>query len=136
AVPADCLAQPVLAVSRANALFQAAEEVLGDPCIGINAGRNISPTTFYGLGYAAIASANLLEGFRLIARYSYGMTDITRLFLIEEADRVGFGFDRAPAGMHFHHVGSDAALCMVARICRLLQQGPAHILEVAMARPR
>lgn len=134
-VPATCLDRPLLSVAHANALFQAAEETLGDGGIGINAGRNISPTTFYALGYAAIASKNLLEGFRLIAQYSYGITDITELFLIEEKERVGFGFYRAPAGMHFHPVGSDAAMSMVLRICRLLQQGPAQILEVTMARP-
>lgn len=130
------LGQPLLAVSAANALFKAAIALSNNPLIGINAGRNVSPTTFYALGYAAIASENLLAGFQLIAHYSFGITDITRLFLTETSDSVSFGFDKAPAGMHFHPVGSDAALCMIVRICRQLQEGPAIIREVTMARPR
>lgn len=135
-LPEKALDYPLLAASAANALFKAAVDTSNNPLLGINAGRNVSPTTFYALGYAAIASKNLLSGFQLIASYSFGITDITRLFLREEGDRIAFGFDKAPAGMHFHSVGSDAALCMVARICRQLQEGPAVIREVTMARPR
>lgn len=135
-VKPGALDNPLFPAAAANALFQAALDYSGDPLIGINAGRNISPTTFSALGFAAIASQNLLQGFRLIAGFSYGITDITRLYVVDEGERVGFGFDPAPNGMDLHFIGYDAALCMVARICRQLQAGPAAICDVAMARPK
>lgn len=130
------LDKPLFPIVAANALFEAALDHMGDASIGINAGRNISPTTFSALGFAAIASENLLEGFSLIADYSYGITDVTRLYVLEEPDCYGFGFEPAPCGLDLHEIGYDAALCMVARICRQLQEGPAVIKEVAIAHAR
>ncbi|CBL46467.1 Transcriptional regulator, AraC family [gamma proteobacterium HdN1] len=135
-INASFLKQPLFPVEAANALFQSASEMLGNFTIGLEAGRNISPTTFPALGFAAIASENLLEGFRLIADHSHGITDVTRLYVSEQADSYGFGFDPSPDGMNLHEIGYDAALSMVARICRQLQEGPAAIREVDIAHDR
>lgn len=135
-VDAALLDQALFPVVAANALFRAALDVSGNPLLGINAGRNISPTTFSALGYSAIACENLWQSFSLIANFSASLTDITNLYLVDDGDRVGFGFDPSPAGVELHFIGYDAALCMVARICRQLQEGPAVIREVLMARPR
>lgn len=130
------LDNPIMPLSAANALFESVYAITRDDTLGINAGRNVSPTTFHALGYAAIASPNLLESFRLISGFSYAITDITRLSVFEDTHRIGFGFKPAPAGMEMHFLGYDAAICMVARICRQLQPGPAAIREVHMGRPR
>lgn len=130
------LDKPLFPIVAANALFKVALEHTRDASIGIDAGRNISPTTFSALGFAAIASENLLEGFSLIADHSYGVTDVTQLYVIEQPDSYGFGFAPAPCGLDLHEIGYDAALCMVVRICRQLQAGPAAIKEVAIAHAR
>lgn len=130
------LDNPIMPLTAANALFETALALTGDETLGINSGRNVSPTTFHALGYAAIASANLLASFRLIAGFSYGITDITRLSVFESESGVGFGFLAPAPGMAMHFLGLDAAICMVARICRQLQEGPAIIREVHMGRPR
>ncbi len=135
-VAISVLDNPIMPLNAANALFETVLAMTGDETLGINSGRNISPTTFHALGYAAIASENLLASFRLIAGFGYGITDITRLSLFETAQAIGFGFPVPAPGMSMHFLGLDAAICMVARICRQLQEGPAIIREVHMGRPR
>jgi len=130
------LDNPIMDIATANALYAAAYDITGNDTLGINAGRNVSPTTFHALGYAAIASKNLLESFRLIASFSYGINSLTRLAVFEEEHRIGFGFELPPPGKEMHFLGYDAATCMTARICRQLQAGPAAIREVDMGRAK
>lgn len=132
----ELLKNPLFSVKIANSLFQAACKLSKDDSIGIEAGMNISPTTFPALGFAAISSENLLDGFNIIARHSYGITDVTQLFVVHENSHYGFGFSPSNNGLDLDHIGYDAALCMVTRICRLIHDGPADIRKVCIAHDR
>jgi AraC-like DNA-binding protein len=132
-IPELALDSPLFSVRDANLIFETAHALTGNGLLGINAGRSISPTTFGAIGYAAIASDNLLQSFRTITRFSSCMTDVTEMYLIEDGERIAFGFDPAETGADLHFMGYETALCMIARICRQLQDGPAAISEVHLA---
>ena len=57
---------PVAAMQR---LWQLAVEATGDPCFGMEVGRNWRPTTFHALGYTALASSTLREALEYLVRY-------------------------------------------------------------------
>ncbi|WP_253938703.1 AraC family transcriptional regulator [Hahella sp. HN01] len=120
---------------KINALFDAVIATTQCESIGIDAGKNISLTTFHALGYAVIASQSLWEGFSRVIRYNYGISNVTRLYLQTNGDEVELGVVREGEAP-LHDAILDAAACMMVRICRFLTPQGTDLLRVSMGRDR
>ena len=57
-------------LSSVNHLWQLAREATGDPCIGLFVGRSLRPAALHALGFAWLASPDLLQGLQRMARYA------------------------------------------------------------------
>jgi len=62
--------------SKIMTLWDLAAAATGDPCIGLVAGFNIRPTSYYALSYSWLASRTLLEALERLIRYYHVIVTI------------------------------------------------------------
>jgi AraC-like DNA-binding protein len=117
-------------------LWKIAEDASHDPCFGVNISRYWHPSTFHALGYSWLASATLKDGFHRLARYAAVVNNILRVgFDLEEDDRYRFSLTIAPLPLESLHVGIDAGLATVVRMCRINFGEEFRPLSVLTTRP-
>ena len=68
--------------------WQRAIEATGEPLLGLDVARQITPMTFHALGYAGLASQNLAELFTRLSRYFRVVSDAGEL-RFERVGRAG-----------------------------------------------
>ncbi len=76
---------PLAAVNR---LWQLAREATGDPCIGLYVGRSLRPAALHALGFAWLASPDLLQGLERMARYARIANSRLKTEIIVSGNRV------------------------------------------------
>ena len=65
-----------LPLSATTRLWRLAVEASGDPALGLQTSRHVSPTTFHALGLALAASSTLREMFERVERYHRVVSDV------------------------------------------------------------
>ncbi len=133
----DRLAEPAARypLSATTRLWQLAIDASGDEALGLAVASHVRQTTFHALGYAVMASPNLLEAFSRMLRYFRVVSDAGAL-----------SFERTPQGYCYRMLPlpgqeqpSDAALdafmAVVVRSCRALSGRDFSPLQVNFRRP-
>jgi AraC-like DNA-binding protein len=121
-------------VTVALRLWRIVEDVVRDPCFGIDVAAQVQGTGMHGLGYAWLSSATLGEAFRRFARYSRVLTELWSLRIDEETDgiRASFVFPAgAPRPALFLY---DALAAGIVRLSRLAYGEAFTPLEVTLVR--
>jgi AraC-like DNA-binding protein len=121
-------------VSAAVRLWRIVEDVVQDPCFGIDVATQVQGTGMHGLGYAWLSSHTLEEAFRRFARYSRVLTELWSLRIDDGAEGSRASFVFAPGvprpALWLH----DALAAGLVRLSRLAF-GEAFIpLEVTLVR--
>jgi AraC-like DNA-binding protein len=122
---------PARAFSR---LWQLAVEATGDPCFGLEVARQISATTFQGLGFAALSSTTLREVLERVARYHRVVGDALAARLEDRGGTYRFvaeGVSTPPPAPE----AFDALFAIVVRACRILTDRSFSPLAVELRRP-
>jgi AraC-like DNA-binding protein len=75
-------------LSAVNRLWQLARDATGDPCIGLFVGRSLRPAALHALGFAWLASPDLLQGLERMARYARIANSTLRPEIVVTENRV------------------------------------------------
>ena len=121
-------------ISKAISLWQQAEALIGNRCLGLESARFINFTTFHALGYAVIASSNLYNAFNRITAYSNAATDCGQAFLREEGDHFIVGLTINPRSGDLPDGCVDMTLGIFRFMCRLLHDEKPAITKLEMPR--
>lgn len=122
-------------VRRTAELWRRAVQATGNPALGLDVARQVTPTTFHALGYAQVASANLREAFERAVRYFRIVADTGELAFERDGPNYALTI-RVPAGEDAPAVESiDAFVAVFVRMVRGLAGRDADPLRVELARP-
>jgi AraC-like DNA-binding protein len=117
-------------------VFELAEEATGDPCFGLDVGKQVRGVALHAVGYAWLASATLGEAMARLARYTRVLSDTWRAEVRDEPRGVRFQLmsafvqDMKPPSRH------DAILSGIVKLCRITYGDSFVPLEVAVKRER
>ena len=115
-------------------LYEVAEQETGDPCFGIEVGKQAQGVALHALGYAWLASTTLAEAIERAARYTHVLTDFWRAEVRDEPRgvRLIVAFaDREASGPLSRH---DAVLAGLLKMCRITFGDPFAPLEATVER--
>ncbi len=105
-------------LSATTRLWQLAVAASGDPALGLQVSRYLSPTTFHALGYAVSASATLLELFERLVRYHQVVSDALSPRLQGVAHGYVFSLELPPGQALPAAEALDAFMAIHVRTCR------------------
>lgn len=106
-----------ISCAAAESLWQQLESVTHDPCVGLRTAGFLHPSHLGALGYAWLASGDLRTALHRLVRYVHLLTDLRRMQLIEQTDRLRLiTIFKVPAASV--SVRADASLAMLVRMCR------------------
>lgn len=105
-------------LSATTRLWQLAVAASGDPALGLNTSRHVSPTTFHALGMAIVASSSLREVFERIVRYHQVVSDALELELRDVGEVCEFHLRLLPDGNAPAPEAIDAFAAIYVRTCR------------------
>ncbi len=115
-------------------VFELAEEATGDPCFGLDVGRQVRGVALHAVGYAWLASATLLDAMSRLARYTRVLTDFWRAELREEPRGLRFIVRYADPQAVRPLSRQDAVLAGILQLCRLTYGDAFAPLEATVAR--
>jgi AraC-like DNA-binding protein len=124
---------PVRAALR---LWRVAEEMVGDPALGIDVARQMHGTALHALGYAWLASSTLGEGFRRMTRYARVLTELWSLRVDDAAADMRITYVFGPDAPRPADWFQDWLVAGAVRLCRLTYGDAFAPLEVALVRKR
>lgn len=128
-------------VHQTMAFWQRAIEATGEPLLGLDVARQITPMTFHALGYAGLASQNLADLFTRLSRYFRVVSDAGELSF-ERVGRAGClrvsGDARvlAEADTQAAWGPVDAFMSVILRACGALYGPDFRVLELRLQRPQ
>ena len=124
--------------SKMTALWQLSYERTNDPLFGLKVGDRWSPTTFHALGFAWLASDNLLHAFQRMSRYGRLINDAVDIQIQPENGKYRFylGWNKLHEAVETHTLAHDAAHCACLKMCRMLLGDNFTPLEVSSRLPR
>jgi AraC-like DNA-binding protein len=99
-------------------LWKIAAEVTGEPCFGLVAAGYWHPTTMHALGYAWLASDNLLDGLERLVRYSRIMNDVVQVEIRSSEEMVELIIHPPKEHPPPADEALDAAFALVLHLCR------------------
>ena len=118
----EALPQPGMrfASPAVQRLWVLAEEITNDPCFGLKVGQQWHPSAGHALGYAWLASDNLLEAFQRLVRYLAVITTKKEVATFER-ERGGYRFvwDDSESKYASSDIEYDEVFSAVIAICRL-----------------
>jgi AraC-like DNA-binding protein len=105
-----------VAVDKMRTLWEVAEQVSGDDCIGLEAIKYISPTSFHAITYAHHASSTMRESLERLQKFSSIISTAVGLDIFDENDEVVVKFRMAQDAMEpsFHAIDAFMALTVEA----------------------
>jgi AraC-like DNA-binding protein len=111
-----------------------------DPCFGLEVGRLWHPTTFYALGYAALAASSLRDALEYLVRYCRVITTGARMELIGGADaevtlRLRTRFAIHPQYAPALAAAVQAGIAAIVTLCREAAAQPVHPQSVLLKQP-
>lgn len=116
-------------------LWQLAVQASGDPCLGLEVGRNVNQTTFHALGYSLLASPTLKEVFERLIRYFRIVSDAAELEFHGDTAQCRFVIQTLPGNQQPSAEALDAMMSVVIRLCRALYGEHFRATRVRMRRP-
>jgi len=119
-IPVDLLEQ----------VWQEAERLTGNPCIGFEVGMELKASNFHAVGYACLGSASLREALERMVRYQRLLSTAADAAL----ERLGETTVFLVHGGKLTHRGLDAFFCALLQICRDVSHADFAPLQVQMVR--
>lgn len=117
-------------------LYEVAEEVTGDVCIGIDVGAQFRGVAMHALGHAWLASGTLSEAMLRITRYTRVLSEFWRADLRAEPDGVRFTVIYRDPGAYGPLSRHDAVLAATVKLARITYGDAFSPLEVTVERER
>lgn len=99
-------------------LWLAATEISGDEYFGLNAGRFVTPSTFFAIGLSALTSENILDAYRIAVYGADLISSGLNLSLSQVQDYWVFELSMKPGFPEFAPQGVDAGLAGLLHIIR------------------
>jgi len=99
-------------------LWLAATEISGDEYFGLNAGRFVTPSTFFAIGLSALTSENILDAYRIAVYGADLISTGLNLSLSQVQDYWVFELSMKPGFPEFAPQGVDAGLAGLLHIIR------------------
>jgi len=112
-------------------VWEEAQRLTQNPCIGFEVGRNMHATNLHAVGYAMLASATLREALERLVRYQRLISTAAEMDLIEEDSVVHLQIDPAPG----IDLGDDASFTAMIQFSRDLKDPEFNVRSVHMMRP-
>lgn len=116
-------------------LWKLAVEATGDPCLGLNVGRNINQTTFHAMGYSLLASPTLKDAFERLIRYFRIVSDAAELAFLPAGKEYKFEIQMLPGDSQPSHEALDAMMSVLIRLCRALYGRHFRANRIRLRRP-
>ena len=120
--------------SRMHRLWTVAREASGDPCIGLQAARQLKPQALHALGLSWMASQTLRDGFMRMARYSHIANTALRIEITEAGGEIRLAPKLHARGIEAAPEAMDAALAFIVCLCRLITTEDFAPTRVALSR--
>ncbi len=119
--------------ARMKELWRDAIAATGDPFFGLKVGERATPSDFFVLGHAWLASATLLEALRRLCRY-FDVLSTTggHLELQRHADGYAFVESYVEGAAIPPKAAMDAGFVAVLRLCETVARRPVRPLRVAL----
>jgi AraC-like DNA-binding protein len=116
---------------RIERVWPTAQEVTGDPCIGLHAGAQVHPHAVNLFGYLILSSATVGDGLRRVARFQGALTDVPWLAAEDAGSsvRVRVGLQRARPEAQAIHAEYIAAL--IPQVLSWVSESQIDPLEVS-----
>jgi len=100
------------------AIRSPAIELIGDPAVGLRSADHLHPSHMGPLGYAWLASATLLDGFRRLLRYGRMFNESEKLLVDEGPERVTLTIEVPAETEHADEV-RDSVMAGLVALCRI-----------------
>ena len=119
--------------AKMDKLWRKAIEATGDPFFGLKVGEHATPSDFFVLGHAWLASATLLGAFRRLCRYIDVLSTVkSNLELQRHADGYAF-IETHPDGAAMPpKPAMDAGFVALLKLCETVARKPVRPLHVAL----
>ena len=138
-IDANCISDSNQRISIENMrrLWELAEEVSGDDCIGLEVIKYISPTSFHAITYAHHASSSMRESLERLKKFSSVISTAVGINITDEKDEVVVSwelveFEHAPS-----HQAIDAFMALLVMATQTLGNSLAtNIRSVKLKRPK
>lgn len=121
-------------VARTARLWRLAVAATGNPALGLEVARNVTPTTFHALGYSQVASTTLKEAFERSVRYFHIISDAGELAFQRQGDEYRFEIRTEPGADAPAQESMDAFAAVLVRMVRGLAGRDAWPLAVELPR--
>ena len=106
----------------------------GNPALGLEVARNVTPTTFHALGYSQVASTTLKEAFERSVRYFHIISDAGELAFERQDGEYRFEIRTEPGVDAPAQESMDAFAAVLVRMVRGLAGRDAWPLAVELPR--
>ncbi len=126
-----------VAVDKMRTLWEFAEQVSGDDCIGLEVTKYISPTSFHAITYAHHASSSMRESLERLQKFSSIISTAVNLKIFDEGDEVvvKFHLTTDTPEPSFHAIDAFMALTVEATKT-LLNNTDKNICSVKLKRDK
>ena len=101
---------------RFERVWVAAQELTGDPCIGLNSGEHIHAHAVNLFGYLMLSSATLGVGMKRVARYQQVITGVPWIELDEESDPIRLRVGAATGSDAFRAIHAEYVAALIPRL--------------------
>lgn len=122
--------------ARMDELWRNAIAATGDPYFGLKVGERATPSDFFVLGHAWLASATLQGALSRLCRY-FRVLSTRNSHLELQKDAKGYAFiESYPEGMTMpHKAAKDAGFVALLKLCEIVARKPVRPLRVALTVP-
>lgn len=126
-------------LAKMQRVWRLIEEATDDACFGLKVAQHWHPSHFHALGYAWLASENLLDAFRRLARYGHIMNDALQITLEEDVGEILFKLEMHKKGLadfQSEALALDASMATLIFMSRFIYGQEFKPLHMMITRPR
>lgn len=121
-------------VAQTLHLWRLAEDVTGDPLIGLEMARFVTPMSFHALGYMLLSCSTMGQMLDWLTRYGRMVTEGGEVQVLQHDRHVHIDL-RLPPGVLPPHCAVDALMCVLLAGCRKLVGRSLQPVSLEMVRP-
>ena len=123
---------PVVVMTK---LWRSSVLMTGDDAFALRVAESVSPTTFFALGYAAMASKSFVEAVNRVIRNARLVSDIANLKLDMSSDGIRLYFSVREDSPDIAYESVDAFMASMIHISRQYMHATLPLLAVELMRP-
>ena len=112
-----------------------AEELVGDPCLGLDAGELWRPTDQHALGYAFCASSTLRTALQRFVRFFVVVNDAMTFSLDEDGEHATMSVEFSEGSAPLPRAAEDARWSTLIAMCRYICGDEFDPVEVRITHP-